>query len=324
MQKRDDKKMAIITRTRNRNLLLERALESIANQTSNEYVHVVINDGGDKKAAEKTLQKYPDPNRVVIHNETSDGLTAALNKAIRAVDSTYISILDDDDSWAPERVAMVNTFMDEHGSRGAVVVMDRIVEEISPDGTAVQELSRNRWLEGVTAVSLYEQCLNNYLSNGSFNYTRTVYEELGGYEESLGVAEDWDFGIRYLLKYDADFINTKEALTYYHHRPSQMGPTGNSVFAGVDEHAKNLNHLRNMYLRKDLQKGVFGIGYIMNDLVHQHAREVEQDQKDVNNVVRLEGHVNYVAEHSITDIKQTVLHSSAFYHLKQSVTRKRP
>jgi glycosyltransferase involved in cell wall biosynthesis len=315
-------KMAIITRTKNRNLLLERALRSVASQTSKEYVHVVLNDGGNKQAVEKLLQKYPNDNRVVIHNETTSGLTPALNKAIRAVDSVYISILDDDDSWAPERVEIVNKFMDEHRSKGAVVVMDRIVEEISAKGDSVREVSRDRWLDGVTTVSLYEQCLHNYLSNGSFNYTRKVYEELGGYDELLGVAEDWDFGIRYLLRYDTDFINTKEALAYYHHRPTQKGDTGNSVFAGIDEHAKNLNSLRNKHLRQDIQSGRLGIGYIMNDLAYRYAKEKELERKDLEKVVRIEGHINHAVKASVEDIKQLTIRSGILYQIKKKIPRK--
>jgi glycosyltransferase involved in cell wall biosynthesis len=309
MQKRG--KMAIITRTKNRNLLLERTLKSVAAQTSKDYVHVVLNDGGDRQAVEALLKKYPDERRVVIHNETTKGHTPVLNQAIKAVDSTYISILDDDDSWAPERVEVVLSFMEEHKSKGAVVVMDTVVEEINEKGTAVKEISRSRWMEGVTSVSLYEQCLDNYLSNGSFNYTRKVYEELGGYDERLGVAEDWDFGIRYLLKYDADFINTKDALMFYHHRPTQKGDTGNSVFAGIDEHAKNLSFLRNKYLREDINSGKFGVGYIMNSLAHERHKLEEQDRKDLENVVRIEGHVNHasrqiIESHLLHQIKRKI------------------
>lgn len=322
MQKRGSKaKTAIITRTKNRNLLLERVLKSVDSQTSKDFVHVVLNDGGDKQSLEALLKKYPADNRVVIHNKTSVGLTPALNQAIRAVDSTYIAILDDDDSWAPERIEVVTAFMEDNGSRGSVVVMDRIVEEINDAGTKVRELSRNRWLEGIYSVSLYAQCLDNYLSNGSFTYTREVYKELGGYDEQLGVAEDWDFGIRYLLKYEAEFINTKEPLTFYHHRPQQTGDTGNSVFASVDTHAKNLSYLRNHYLRKDLQAGTFGIGYIMNDLAYRRAEGIEHDKKALANVVRLEGHINHVSAESTKDIEQVIMKHGLVQQIKRAVRR---
>jgi len=40
-------KVAVITRTKDRVLLLERALQSVHNQSMSDFVHVIINDGGD-------------------------------------------------------------------------------------------------------------------------------------------------------------------------------------------------------------------------------------------------------------------------------------
>jgi glycosyltransferase involved in cell wall biosynthesis len=295
-------KIAIITRTKNRNLLLERAIKSVQTQTFKDYVHVILNDGGDRDELELLLTKYPDSNRVVIHNKKSVGITVALNQAIRAIDSKYISILDDDDSWSPDRVAIVVAYLESSTNPGAIVVMDRIVEKI--ENNKIVEISRNRWLEGVELVSLYKQCLDNYLSNGVFNYTRKVYEELGGYDENLDVAEDWDFGIRYMLRYDVDFINTDYALMYYHHRPEQTGSSGNSVFAGVDLHKRSLNILKNKYLREDLSTGKLGVGYIMNNLAYEQERENIVEQKGMERVVRLEGHINYQAEEIRKAIEQ--------------------
>lgn len=320
MQKRDVKKMAIITRTKNRNLLLERALKSVLAQTSKDYVHVVLNDGGDKTAVEELLKKYPDRNRIVVHNRASVGFTPALNQAIRAVESQYISILDDDDSWAPERIATVINYMDKSQCEGAVVTMDRIIEEITPDGK-VQEISRNRWHPELKAVSLYKQCLDNYLTNNCFNFTREAYERLNGFDESLRVAEDWDFGIRFLLNYDIDYIDTEEPLAYYHHRPSQTGDAGNSVFAGVNDHIKSLNYLRNKRLRDDLHSGKFGIGYIMNDLAYRQEKMSEQNEKDSENVVRLEGHINYVAEHSAEKIARELQKNNPIRKIKRIISK---
>ena len=48
MEKADGKKakVAIITRTKDRPLLLERAIQSVESQTYSDYVHVILNDGG--------------------------------------------------------------------------------------------------------------------------------------------------------------------------------------------------------------------------------------------------------------------------------------
>lgn len=291
---------AIITRTKNRPLLLERAVKSVLAQTSKDYIHVILNDGGDKIEVEDILSQYPDLHRKVIHNESSVGLTTALNQGIRAVNSDFIAILDDDDSWLPDRVEKVTKYLEEKPEiKGVAVMMDRVIEEVK--GDKINEISRNPWYEGITEVSLFDQLLDNYLTNNCITYRRELYEELGGYDETLEVAEDWDFGIRYLLRYDISFI--PEVLALYHHRPEATGDEGNSVFAAMDLHKKKLITLRNRYLRKDIERGLFGVGYIMNNLDHERnlakAAKVELDEQ----TVRLEGHVNYATNQMVERIK---------------------
>ena len=297
---------AIITRTKDRPALFERAVQSVVAQTSKDYIHVILNDGGDKKVVEEILGKYPDNNRLVIHNEKSVGLTPALNQAIKATDSDYIGILDDDDTWLPDRVKKVTDYLDAHlNEPGVAVLMDRFIERVE-NGEIITE-SVNPWYEGVTEVSLYDQLLDNYLTNNCITYRRTLYDELNGYDETLEVAEDWDFGIRYLLKYDIFFI--PEVLAGYHHRPAAKGADGNSVFSGIDAHRRSLVKLRNRYLRQDINNGVFGVGYIMNSLAHERCMVENAKDVAIEQVVRLEGHINYTAE-QLKQYTDTVVHQA--------------
>ncbi len=294
--------VAIITRTKNRNLLLERALKSVLAQTDKNYIHVVLNDGGDEKALKKLLDKYPDTRRILISNKKSVGWTPALNQAIRAVGSTFIMILDDDDSFAPQRIEVATKYMKQSKAIAAVHVTDRVIEKIS--NNTIVHMSTNRWLEGVNSISLYKQCLDNYMTNGCITYRRSLFDELGGYDESLPVAEDWDFGLRTLLKYDVDFIETNEPLSFYHHRPEQTGIDGNSVFADQSLHKHSLMLLRNKYLRDDIAKGKIGVGYIMNNLAYLRERDELAQRNDQAQIVRLESHMNYVGDELKCEIHQ--------------------
>lgn len=285
---------AIVTRTKNRNLLLKRALDSVAAQTYRDFIHVIINDGGDRQGVDKLVSGY-DHKIKLIHNSESKGLTGALNQGVRAVDSRYVSILDDDDSWHPDRLKYVDEHLEKTGSRGVVCVTDIVVETIQ--GNVVSELSRSRLFEGLTYISLYKQCIDNYMTNGCFTYLREVYEELGGYDEGLSVAEDWDFGIRFLLKYDIDYLLTEQALYFYHHRPDIKGDIGNSVFDRAEEHRKHVSILANHYLREDIKSGNFGIGYIMNSLLYRRENIVPYEEKrQLDHTIRIEGHMDKAAK----------------------------
>ncbi len=291
--------VAVITRTKGRELLLERALKSVDSQTYDDYVHVIWNDGGDKRVVDSLLKKYPNMRRVVFHNKETEGITKALNCAIRAVDSKYVTILDDDDSWPVERLELTIPYLESTKEKAVVVKMDVVVEEIR--GNEIFTISQYLYPEsGEGEISLFKQCHKNYISNGSVTYLREVFDQLGGYDESLGVGEDWDFGIRLLLKHDVAFLRKEKPLLFYHHRPRQTGDYGNSVHAGADQLEKMITMLRNRYLRQDINSGRFGVGYIMNNLEHDDIAVVRLERHINNNTDRVLERFSDVAITSIT------------------------
>lgn len=310
-------KVAVITRTKDRALLLERAIVSVHNQSMKDFVHVIINDAGEKKTVDDLVKKYAsliDGRVKIIHNPTSHGMEFASNTAIKSVDSIYVAIHDDDDTWHPDFLLKTTEHLDKTGAKGVVVTTDKIEEEIKSD--KVEKLSQSRWLPGVTEISLYKQCLDNYATPITFIYRREVYDTIGYYDEQLPVTGDWDFALRFLYHFDIDFLNTEVALAYYHHRPKVTGVNGNTVFAQADMHRHFVNQLLNKYLREDLREGKQGLGYIMNDLRQQHEARGSLIKYIDEQVVRLEGHVNYIGsqlethvDHEIEELKRQTLKS---------------
>lgn len=267
-------KVSVITRTKDRVLLLERAIKSVHNQTEKDFIHVIINDAGDPGPVESLLERYKDliGNRVkLIHNKESRGMEAASNKAVKSVDSTYVAIHDDDDSWHPEFLERSIKALEGSDAAGVVVRTDKITEQIIDDKT-VKILKNERWMPDMKAVSLYRQCIDNQMTPITFLYRRSVYDEIGYYDEDLPVLGDWDFGIRLLQKYDVDFLDPGFALANYHHRKFTKGSSSNNSFgSGTDKHRYWSNRLMNKYLRQELADGRLGVGYIMSKLKYNQS-----------------------------------------------------
>lgn len=265
-------KVAVITRTKDRAILLERAIKSIHQQTMKDFIHVIINDAGDSSVVDELVDRYKDviKGRIkVIHNVESHGMEAASNKAIKSVNSLYVAIHDDDDSWHPDFLKLTTQYMDSTAARGVVAITDRLEESIA--GNGVQELRRERWMPHLRTLRLYDLCLANFAVPISFIYQRGVYDEIGYYDESLPVCGDWDFALRFMRLYDIDLLHTDYALAYYHHRPNTSGALGNSVFAGADKHEKYNTILANKYLREDVASGGLGLGYLFNRRAEEKA-----------------------------------------------------
>lgn len=269
-------KVAIITRTKDRTLLLRRAIESVHNQTMVDFIHVIINDGGDPDAVDALVEKHAtltDGRVTVIHNKESNGMEAATNKAIKSVDSTYIAIHDDDDTWHPEFLERMTKLLDEQNTMGVVARTDKITEELLESKHIVKHLKTEPWMPDLKVINLYRQCVDNQMTPITFVYKRSVLGEIGHYDESLPVLGDWDFGIRFLQKYDVEFLDPGFALANYHHRKFIKGSTANNSFgSGTEKHRYYSNRLMNKYLRQELSEGRLGVGYVMSKLKYEQSQ----------------------------------------------------
>lgn len=264
-------RVAIITRTRNRPLLLGRALDSVLDQQLSDWTHVVVNDGGDldvvRQAIEARLERYL--GRVtLIDNPRSVGMEAASNIGVRASSSEFVVIHDDDDSWHPAFLARCVAFMDsddkpglgcEYG--GVIAHSVRIDEEMLANGVRLVAAEPfNTWID---AVSLSRLAAGNTFPPISFLFRRDVLERVGGFREDLPVLGDWDFHLRVCAQYEIGLI--PELLANYHHRIAlQSTEYGNTVIAEERKHHAYDALYRNELLRRDLREGRAGLGYLVN------------------------------------------------------------
>ena len=244
--------VAIITRTRNRPLLLQRAIQSVLRQNYPNWIHVIVNDGGDPQAV-KTLVESHDVayarRLIVITHPNSLGMEAASNAGIRASQSDYLLIHDDDDSLEPDFLKKTVEYLDNPPwpqISGVVSFTNRIDEII--DGNTVHETGRSLFKKLGECIRIDDVALLNPFPPISFLFARKVLDEIGLYDDKLPVLGDWDFNLRFIMRYDIGVI--KEPLANYHHRPTiKQGQMGNSVHAQSDLHAFYDTLVRNRFLR---------------------------------------------------------------------------
>jgi len=271
-------KVLVVTRTKDRLLFLERALRSVQLQTMTDFVQVVINDGGEQAPVDELTKKY-NPERIrVIHNKASKGMEAATNKAVKSVESEYIAIHDDDDTWHPEFLEQTVKLLDESGAMGIVVRTDKVTEAVVDN--RIKILKTEPWMPDMKVINLYRQCIDNQMTPITFIYRRKVLDEIGYYDESLPVLGDWDFGLRFLQKYDVEFLDPGYALAFYHHRRYIEGVAGNTNFGnGHEKHRYYTNRILNKLLRQELAEGRLGAGYIMSQLRYERSYNAKLVQK---------------------------------------------
>lgn len=218
--------ITVITRTKNRLALLRRALRSIRAQTSRDWEHVIVNDGGEPKALEAVLAVEGHPAKV-IHHPKSLGMEGASNAALQVARGESIIFLDDDDTWAREcleRLLAARRASSANDVRGVVCHSFEIEESL--EGDDARELSRRVWNAELTAIDLGQLAGGNLFTNNAFLVDRAAVETLGGFDAGLPVYGDWDFNLRFFSRFEATVL--QEPLAGYHRRAVSSGDQANS------------------------------------------------------------------------------------------------
>ncbi len=267
--------VAVITRTLDRPIFLRRALHSVAEQTFGDYVHVIINDGGDIEQARETIATSDcDPSKVVlIDNMINRGMEAASNIGIGHVESDFIVIHDDDDTWEPmflERtLGYLNSSVGEKYG-GVITKCTYVSESFTPNGIVIHD--RSPYNDWVTSVHITQMAIGNFFAPIAFVFRRSMYKKVGGYDEALPVLGDWDFNIRFLM--ESNIAVLPGYLANYHLRDRSDGVLfGNSLLAARDSHKEFAAVVRNNLIRKLNAMGspagasIVGIGLHLGEIV---------------------------------------------------------
>ena len=229
-------RVSVIMRTKDRDVLLRRALSDVARQTFTDWGLVIVNDGGSASVVDDALAESGfDPAKVqVIHNPTSHGMEAASNQGLDAGASEFVVVHDDDDTWAEDFLAVTVGFLDEHPDAPGVTVRTEIVFEEEQDGRYV-EVGREPFWGHLTSISYYDLLQINRFVPISFLYRRSVHDAVGRFREDLPVVGDWDFHLRIARRWNIPML-PERPLAFWHHRRGVEGVSGNSIYAEADAH----------------------------------------------------------------------------------------
>lgn len=174
--------------TKNRRILLERAINSVLNQTYKKIQLIVVNDASTDDTAKylKKLSAFT-KNLTVINNEESKGACYSRNLAIKIADGLFITGLDDDDYFKEDRIERLVKNMEENlsfVSSSYLILRATQHEEKSWGGRISWEMIRDE----------------NYIGNQIMTYT-SYLRELGGFNESVKVWQDYEIWLRLVKKF---------------------------------------------------------------------------------------------------------------------------
>ncbi|MCS6329547.1 MAG: glycosyltransferase [Nitrospira sp.] len=183
--------VSVIVPTYNRPQLLRVALESLHRQRYQDFEVIVVNDGSTP--VESVIADLNQQGRItLVNHDRNRGLAASRNTGLRIAQGTYVAYLDDDDRLLPDHLGTLVEFL-ERGTHQVAYTDAWRVTERGVEG-ARQEVSRD---QPYSCEYDYGRLLvENYIPVLCLMHRRACLDEVGMFDESLFVHEDWDLWIR--------------------------------------------------------------------------------------------------------------------------------
>ncbi|QTQ36968.1 Glycosyl transferase, family 2 [Aromatoleum petrolei] len=196
-------KVSIVIRTMNRPRMLKEAIETAWGQTHGN-IEVVVVDDGDGQGKEVTDEFCASSSREIVYIRTSGavGRSVAGNIGLARAKGDFICFLDEDDQLYADHVEVLVA----HAVTRGLCVCYALAEEISAESTA------DGWTDGHVSVRYRQEFsrvllwYKNYLPIQSVLFARSLFEELGGFDERLDLYEDWSLWVKYSTRCDFGFV----------------------------------------------------------------------------------------------------------------------
>lgn len=112
-------KVTVICRTYNQEEYIAPAISSVLGQSFTDWEMIVINDCSTDKTEEQVMQ-FKDDRIKYLRTEKNIGPICAFNLALKHARGEYISVLDGDDMYMPNKLELQTSFLDENLDYGAI------------------------------------------------------------------------------------------------------------------------------------------------------------------------------------------------------------
>ena len=204
--------VSVVVPAYNAQRTLSATIASIQSQTFDDFEIVVVDDG----STDATVQVADSlgESRLRVISQSNRGHAAARNTGIAAARGRYIAFVDADDLWLPDKLARQLVEVSRNPrvralQTGAIRVDDDLnvlwVEECTRSFDVLWDTLCFRNMPALMSTLLVE---------------RSLLDEVGGFDPSLIILQDWDLAIR--LARTGNFHSLRDPLAAYRYHPASQ------------------------------------------------------------------------------------------------------
>jgi glycosyltransferase involved in cell wall biosynthesis len=200
--------VSVVIPTYNRAAYLGQAIESVRQQTFQDWELVVVDDGSTDHTRTVVAQ-HLDPTQIRYLYQPHRERSTARNRGLEASSGPLVTFLDADDLWMPEKLVKQVAAMEQHPDIGLCYTLAR---RINGQGAALDAVRDVQVLAGWVLPHILRR---NCIGTSSVMIRRSCLEQVGVFDEHLPVygREDWDLWIRIARRYAV--LPIREELTLH-------------------------------------------------------------------------------------------------------------
>lgn len=193
--------VSIILPTYNRSEFLKRAVDSVINQSMNDWELIIWDDGSTDGTADYCQALYDERIRYFWHENR--GVSFARNRAIENSVGDYLAFLDSDDEWLPDKLSVQMAVLDQYPNLDMVFSnfyntnLEKTTTSMafSDMANTFKKMKTKRLDDG---LFLIEECFlesiaaENFIATDTVVLKKKVLHEFGGFNETLRNAVDFE------------------------------------------------------------------------------------------------------------------------------------
>lgn len=190
--------VSVIMPTYNRKNVIENAINSVLNQTYQDYELIIVDDGSTDGTEELIKQKYTSYlkyGKIKYICQENGGVSNARNNGLKKAEGNIIAYLDSDNCW-------YDNYLDKIVSALSDPYINTVYTAIE-----VNNIYENKFYVRATTYDRTLLLKGNFIDLNIFAHKKYIYDKLGGFNESLSRLVDWDLILRYTRLNPPYFIN---------------------------------------------------------------------------------------------------------------------
>ncbi len=199
--------VSVIIPTHNRCGLLKDAITSVQSQTFSDWELIVIDDGSKDRTREVVEDFQRIDSRIRYVWQLNAGLSKTRERSISLVRGKYITFLDDDDQFFPEKLEKQVSFLEAKPEVGLVY---SYVEMVDLEGNF-----RMLW-PYKTAGDFLELIEESLIQTNSMLVRKTCFDQLGSFNGSFSGCDDYEMVLRISRSFPITFLPIRVGTYRWH------------------------------------------------------------------------------------------------------------